>query len=100
TQARTMVGATRLITDRVTFGYLTDVYVLKEYQHRGLGTFLMNCLNEIVDEWPNLRALWILASDSESRKLYEKVFGAGNFFDTNSNPDVTLLQKKRPKGAH
>lgn len=94
-----MVGAARLITDRVTFGYLTDVYVLKEYQHRGLGTFLMKCLNDIVDEWPNLRALWILASDSESRKLYEKVFRARSFFDANSNPDLTLLEKQGPKGG-
>ena len=30
-----MVGGARLVTDRVTFGYLTDVYVSAE--HRGLG---------------------------------------------------------------
>ena len=31
----TMVGGARLVTDRATFGYLTDVYVSAE--HRGLG---------------------------------------------------------------
>ena len=31
----TMVGGARIVTDRATFGYLTDVYVLAE--HRGLG---------------------------------------------------------------
>ena len=30
-----MVGGARIVTDRATFGYLTDVYVLAE--HRGLG---------------------------------------------------------------
>lgn len=91
-----MVGAARLITDRVTFGYLTDVYVLEEHQHRGLGTFMMKCLNEIVEEWPDLRAIWILSSGSGSRSLYERIFGAANFFDANSNPDLTLLEKKGP----
>lgn len=51
-----MIGAARLITDRVTFGYLTDVYVLEEHQQRGLGKFLMKCLNEVVEGWPELRA--------------------------------------------
>lgn len=95
-----MIGAARLITDRVTFGYLTDVYVLKEHQQRGLGTFLMKCLNEIVEDWPNLRALWILSSSSESSKLYGKIFGTVNFFETNQNPNLTLLEKLGPSASH
>lgn len=92
-----MVGVARVITDRVTFGYMTDVYVLEDHQHRGLGTFLMKCLNEVLEGWPELRALWILASSPQSCKLYEKIFGAVNFFEMNSNPDLTLLEKRGPK---
>ena len=33
-----MVGGARVVTDRATFGYLTDVYVLAEHRGRGLGT--------------------------------------------------------------
>lgn len=96
-----MVGASKLITDRVTFGYLTDVYVLKEFQQRGLGTFMMKCLNEHVSTWPDLRGLWIMSSSPEARKLYEETFGAADFFATNnSGHDLTLLQKKGPKCAH
>ncbi len=34
----TMVGGARLVTDRATFGYLTDVYVSAEHRGLGLGT--------------------------------------------------------------
>lgn len=35
------IGLARVITDRATFAYFCDVYVLEEYQGRGLGTWLM-----------------------------------------------------------
>lgn len=95
-----MIGAARLITDRVTFGYLTDVYVLEEHQQRGLGKFLMKCLNEVVEGWPELRALWILSSSPESQKLYAKIFDAHDFIATNKNPNLTLLEKKGPASSH
>ena len=91
-----MIGCARVITDRVTFGYLTDVYVLKEHQQRGLGTFLMKCLNEIVESWPELRALWILSSSPEAVKLYTKIFGAQDFFESNDNAKLRLLEKEGP----
>ena len=37
----TQVGFARVITDRATFGYLADVYVLEEHQGRGLGKRLV-----------------------------------------------------------
>jgi GNAT superfamily N-acetyltransferase len=50
--------------------YLTDVYILKEYQGKGLGTWLMKCLDETISQWPALRRLLVLTSDSES--FYKK----------------------------
>ena len=35
-----MVGGARVVTDRATFGYLTDVYVLAAHRGRGLGRAL------------------------------------------------------------
>ncbi|HDX8863228.1 TPA: GNAT family N-acetyltransferase [Klebsiella michiganensis] len=37
------IGFARLVTDYATFGYLCDVYVLKEYQKTGLGRWLIEC---------------------------------------------------------
>ena len=47
------IGLARVITDRTTFAYLCDVYVLEEYQGQGLGTWLM----ERVMAHPDLQAL-------------------------------------------
>lgn len=92
-----MIGAGRVISDRVTFGYLTDVYVVKEHQKRGLGTFLLECLAEILDGWPDLRRFWIMTSSPEAKRLYERIFGAVDFFSIGSKHDARLLQKNGPK---
>ena len=38
------IGLVRVITDRATFAYLCDVYVLTSYQGRGPGRWLMQCV--------------------------------------------------------
>ena len=35
------IGFARVITDKATFAYLCDVYVLEDYRNQGLGTWLM-----------------------------------------------------------
>jgi len=39
-----LVGFARVVTDRATFAYLCDVFVLPEAQGRGLGTWLIECV--------------------------------------------------------
>ncbi len=38
------VGFARAITDRATFGYLADVYVLEPYRRRGLARWLVSSI--------------------------------------------------------
>lgn len=38
------VGFARAITDRATFAYLADVYVLESYRGRGLAAWMMQCV--------------------------------------------------------
>ncbi|MBK9137498.1 MAG: GNAT family N-acetyltransferase [Verrucomicrobia bacterium] len=38
------VGFGRVITDRATYGYVADVYVLEEFRGRGLGEWLVECI--------------------------------------------------------
>ncbi len=70
-----MVGFARLVTDTVTFAYLTDVYVLKEHQGRGLGKWLMRCLDEAISEWPELRRCVLFTGDRHGAKLYAETLG-------------------------
>ena len=63
------VGFARVVTDHATFAYLGDVFVLPEYQGRGLSKFLMKTIVEHPD-LQNLRR-WILAT-RDAHGLYEK----------------------------
>jgi ribosomal protein S18 acetylase RimI-like enzyme len=38
------IGLARMITDKATYAYLCDVYVLPEWRGRGLGTWMMECV--------------------------------------------------------
>ena len=63
------IGFARVITDRVTFAYLCDVYVLE--QHRGLG--LGKRLVQAVRAHPDLRALRrFLLKTRDAHGLYEQ----------------------------
>ena len=63
------VGFVRVVTDYATFAYLGDVFVLPEYQGRGLGKFLMQTILAHPD-LQNFRR-WILAT-RDAHALYEK----------------------------
>jgi GNAT superfamily N-acetyltransferase len=43
-QAGRQVGFARVVTDRATFGYLADVYVLEEFRGRGLSKRMLEAL--------------------------------------------------------
>jgi GNAT superfamily N-acetyltransferase len=38
------IGLARVVTDRATFAYLCDVYVLPDFRGRGLGRWLVGCV--------------------------------------------------------
>ncbi|CAA9382577.1 MAG: Histone acetyltransferase HPA2 and related acetyltransferases [uncultured Pyrinomonadaceae bacterium] len=63
------VGFARVVTDYATFAYLGDVFVLPEYQGKGLGKFLMRTILAHPD-LQNFRR-WILAT-RDAHALYEK----------------------------
>lgn len=54
------IGFGRVVTDRATFAYLADVFVIDSYRGRGLGKWLISC----VLEHPGLQGLrrWLLAT--------------------------------------
>lgn len=63
------VGFARVITDRATFAYLADVFVLESHRGRGLAVWLM----EVVMGHPELQNLrrWILMT-RDAHGLYRK----------------------------
>jgi GNAT superfamily N-acetyltransferase len=63
------VGFARVVTDRSTFAYLADVFVLESHRGRGLSKWLM----EVIRGHPELQGLrrWSLAT-RDAHGLYEQ----------------------------
>jgi GNAT superfamily N-acetyltransferase len=66
---REQIGFARVITDRATFAYLADVFVLEAWRGRALAKFLMRCIREHAD-LQKLRR-WMLAT-ADAHGLYEQ----------------------------
>jgi len=85
----TQVGFARLVTDRATFAYLADVFVLEPHRGRGLSRALM----ELILAHPQVQGLrrWLLAT-RDAHGLYRK-FGFSELanpalFLTRHDPDI------------
>ena len=65
-----LAGFARVITDRATFGYLADVFVLESHRGLGLATWFM----ETLMSHPDLRGIrrWMLVT-RDAHGLYRKV---------------------------
>ena len=63
------IGFARAISDRATFAYLADVFVLESYRGRGLGSWMVG----VILAHPELRGLrrWLLKT-REAHALYRK----------------------------
>ncbi|HEX9989821.1 MAG TPA: GNAT family N-acetyltransferase [Chloroflexia bacterium] len=63
------VGFARVITDRATFAYLADVFILESHRGRGLSKWLVECILA----HPDLQGLrrWLLAT-RDAHGLYSK----------------------------
>jgi GNAT superfamily N-acetyltransferase len=73
------IGFARVVTDRATFAWLGDVFILDEHRGRGVATWLI----EMIIAHPELQGLRrFLLATRDAEKLYEKVG-----FKPLANPD-------------
>ncbi len=63
------IGFARVVSDKATFAYLGDVYILDEYRGQGLSKWLM----QVIVDHSELQGLrrWVLAT-KDAHGLYEK----------------------------
>lgn len=88
------IGFARVITDRATFGYLADVFIIDEYRGRGLSKWLM----EIIMAHPELQGFrrFMLAT-RDAHGLYRQ-FGFTELDEPENwmniyNPDVYKMER-------
>jgi len=82
TQSGEQVGFARMITDKATFAYLSDVFVLESHQGKGLSKLLMAAILDHPD-LQGLRRMMLATSDAHG--LYQQ-FG----FTTLAAPEVYM----------
>ena len=63
------IGFARLITDKATFAYLADVFIISEYRGKGLSKWLI----QVIHAHPELQGLrrWVLGT-RDAHGLYEQ----------------------------
>lgn len=70
------VGMARFITDHVTHAYLTDIYVAPSHRGKGLGAWLVDCCNKVMEQMPFLRKAMLCTSDPvRNGQFYQKKLG-------------------------
>lgn len=63
------IGFARAITDYSTFAYLSDVFILADYQGRGLGQWLIECIIAC----PSLQGIRrLLLATEDAQQFYQK----------------------------
>lgn len=87
-ESRVQVGFARVITDRATFAYLADVFVLEEHRGGGLSALLMRAVMTHPDV-QNLRRFMLITRDAHG--LYAK-FG----FNVSASPD-RIMERTDPE---
>ncbi|KAJ5542965.1 hypothetical protein N7461_008968 [Penicillium sp. DV-2018c] len=70
------IGFARCVTDTTTFIYLTDVFVHPSHQGLGLGSWLVACVQEVIESMPYLRRSLLFTGDwRRSVPFYKRVMG-------------------------
>jgi GNAT superfamily N-acetyltransferase len=80
------IGLARVITDRVTYAYLCDVYIVQERRGQGLGSWLVRCVLEHPD-LKNLKRVALITHDAQTFYL-----GLDFRFTSHSNCYMERLQ--------
>ena len=73
-RGREQIGFARVVTDKATFAYVGDVYILDGHRGQGLSKWLM----QVIVDQPDLQNLrrWLLAT-KDAHGLYEQFGFAG-----------------------
>ena len=96
TDTSPMIGIARCVTDYATFVYLTDVYIEAQYQGQGLGTWLIQVVQEVIDSMPFLRRSLLFTSNwARAVPLYERLMGM-EVIESNRGGGLAVLSMKGP----
>ncbi|GLA64574.1 hypothetical protein AtubIFM54640_006298 [Aspergillus tubingensis] len=92
------IGLVRVITDGVTFAYLTDVYILEGHQGTGLGRWLLEIMNKKLQAWPHLRRAMLLTTNK--MPLFANSLGMKDYRELDGMKGVSIAMVEGPGAQH
>ncbi|CAI7645267.1 unnamed protein product [Penicillium bialowiezense] len=98
TAARTTNTSQIGFAHNITFAYLTDLYVLPEYQGLGLGGWLVDCVGQLLEPLPYLRWTMLRTSMKKSQESYEKRLGM-NVLKSGDISEGPVMMGKKGRGG-
>lgn len=93
------IGFARLVTDSVTFAYITDLYVLPTHQGLGLGGWVIDCIGEVLKGLPHLRWTMLRTSLEKSQRSYEKKLGMAVLKSGDINNGPVMMGRRGNAGG-
>lgn len=84
----------RVVTDKATYGYLADVFVLEEFRGRGLAKWMMECVMAHPD-LQGLRRFGLVTRDAQglyARFGFQELANAGRHMEM-VRPDIYLATR-------
>jgi GNAT superfamily N-acetyltransferase len=89
-----LIGFARGVTDYTTFIYLTDVWVDPKQQGKGLGRWMMQCIQEVIVDMPYLRrSLLFTASWDKSVPFYKEIMDM-DVMETKRGQGLAIMERK------
>ncbi len=93
-QAGDFLGLARCVTDFTTFLYVTDVWVNPEEQGKGLGTWLIQCVQEVIEEMPHLRRSMLFTSSWERSVPFYQRFMSMETIECVKGEGLAVMERK------
>lgn len=95
-QENEFLGFARCVTDYTTFLYVTDVWVDPTTQGQGLGSWMIQCVQEVIESMPYLRRSMLFTTSWEkSVPFYRKLMGMEVIESKYGDGLVTMERKGR-----
>jgi GNAT superfamily N-acetyltransferase len=94
---RQQIGLARVVTDEVSFAYLTDFYILSQHQGKGLGKWVLRILDDVFSSWPHLRRLMLITDSKNGKPFYQAQLEGSHELDL--TPKGYVVMEKLYDGA-
>lgn len=94
------LGFARCITDYTTFLYMTDVWVDPAMQGKGLGKWMVQCVQQIIEEIPYLRRSLLFTSNREKSVPFYQQYMDMTVIESGFGDGPIIMERRGPGNSN